>query len=229
MKKIWILSLFFISIPVCADEPSVQSQCKSGFKEFHLADNSAKFQVCPNSHGSYSVDATAVGGNYHTCWWPLTLSKTNSGFSAAEEDCKLDIVFSEGKLNAQFTGECRHYCGARARFKNGDFIERAPSPRQAKPESPEYQPPQLWTGNKQLDGNIESCARKVGKILNSLGFTNITKSVYPAETYFYANVADNRAGIHCTSINGKTFVYGSVAGTDVKTVESLRNKIFWSF
>src|SRR6187402_3571432 len=91
------------------------------------------------------------------------------------------------------------------------------------------QAPQLWTGNKQLDGNIESCAVKAEKILNSLGFTNITKSVYPAETYFYANFTDNRAGIHCTIINGRAFVYGSVAGSDTKIVESLRNNIFWKF
>ena len=162
------------------------------------------------------------------------LIKNKYWISASESDCQLDVVFSEGKLNAQFTGQCRDHCGARARFRSGDYIERVPSAVQnAKPVSTtgikQNQAPQLWTGNKQLDGNIESCARKAEKIITSLEFTNITKSVYPAETYFYADFKHNRTGIHCTSINGKTFVYGSVAGSNVKTVESLRNKIFEGF
>lgn len=89
--------------------------------------------------------------------------------------------------------------------------------------------PQLWTGHKELTGSIETCAFKAENILGALGFSNITKSIYEAETYIYANFTNNRAGIHCTSIAGKTFVYGSVAGADVKTVETLRNNIFWKF
>lgn len=85
---------------------------------------------------------------------------------------------------------------------------------------------QLWTGNKLLVGDIAACTKKVAATLTSIGFTNITKSVYPTETYFYANLNENRTGIHCTNIAGQTFVYGSVAGVDVTTVESLRNDIF---
>lgn len=62
-----------------------------------------------------------------------------------------------------------------------------------------------------------------------LGFTDIVKSVYETETYLYANFINNRAGIQCTSVGGKIFVYGSVAGADVKTVEILRNNIFTKF
>ena len=93
----------------------------------------------------------------------------------------------------------------------------------------EYPTPQLWTGHKELTESVEVCASKAEKILSSLGFSNITKSVYESESYLYANFLNNRAGIHCTSIGGKTFVYGSVAGAEVKTVETLRNNIFWKF
>jgi len=89
--------------------------------------------------------------------------------------------------------------------------------------------PQLWTGHKELTGSVDSCAFKAESILNMLGFTDIVKSVYETETYLYANFINNRAGIHCTSVGGKIFVYGSVAGADVKTVEILRNNIFTKF
>ena len=89
--------------------------------------------------------------------------------------------------------------------------------------------PQLWTGQKELTESIEFCAFKAESILSSLGFSKITKSVYESQTYIYANFVNNRAGLHCTSVGGKTFVYGAVAGPDVKTVETLRNNIFWKF
>ncbi len=93
----------------------------------------------------------------------------------------------------------------------------------------EHPTPHLWAGHKQLTESIEVCASKAESILSSLGFSNITKSVYESETYLYANFLNNRAGIHCTSIGGKTFVYGSVAGAEAKSVETLRNNIFWKF
>lgn len=89
--------------------------------------------------------------------------------------------------------------------------------------------PQLWTFQKELNGSVEICAIKADDILKLLGFSNISKSVYDEQTYFYANFINNRAGIHCTNIGGKTFVYGAVAGSDPKTVETLRNNIAWKF
>lgn len=89
--------------------------------------------------------------------------------------------------------------------------------------------PQLWTFQKKITGSIEICAVKAESILKLQGFSNITKSVYDEHTYFYANFVNNRAGIHCTSVGGKIFVYGAVAGPDVKTVEALRNNISWKF
>lgn len=89
--------------------------------------------------------------------------------------------------------------------------------------------PQLWTFQKEITGTVEICATKAESILKLQGFSNITKSVYDEQTYFYANFVNNRAGIHCTSIGGKIFVYGAVAGHDVKTVEALRNNISWKF
>ena len=93
----------------------------------------------------------------------------------------------------------------------------------------ENKTPQLWTGQKELNESVEVCAFKAESILSSLGFSKITKSVYESQTYIYANFVNNRAGLHCTSVGGKTFVYGAVAGPDVKTVETLRNNIFWKF
>ena len=89
--------------------------------------------------------------------------------------------------------------------------------------------PQLWTGHKELTESVDVCALKAESILGVLGFSNLTKSAYETETYVYGNYVNNRAGIHCTSIAGKTFVYGSVAGADLKAVEALRNNIFWKF
>lgn len=89
--------------------------------------------------------------------------------------------------------------------------------------------PQLWTFQKEITGTVEICATKAESILKLQGFSNITKSVYDKHTYFYANFVNNRAGIHCTSVGGKIFVYGAVAGPDVKTVEALRNNISWKF
>ncbi|HTF95344.1 MAG TPA: hypothetical protein VL995_04350 [Cellvibrio sp.] len=232
MKIIGFWCFLIISISSFADEPRVQAECKFGYKEYHL--NKTKIQLCPNEDGSYKVDATAVGGNYHTCWWPLTLSKKSEGFSASEGDCTLNVIFGEGKLSAQFTGQCRDSCGMRASFNSGDFVEKlatGASNKKTLDTGTATQPPaiQLWTGNKLLAGDIAACALKTEEILNYLGFTSISKSVYPTETYFYANFVGNRAGIHCTNIAGQTFVYGSVAGTDVKTVELLRNRIFGKF
>jgi len=231
MKKIGVMCFLFVSLLSFANEPSVQAECDSGYKEYHH--DGTKLQMCPNSDGSYKVDATAVGGNYHTCWWPLTLLASKNGFSAFEDDCTLNVAFSEGSLDAQFVGQCRHSCGVRESFKSGKFIERvADNSKMVIPPqkvNKQTQAIQLWTGNKLLVGDIAVCAKKTEEILNSLGFIKITKSVYPSETYFYANLNENRVGIHCTNIAGQTFVYGSVAGINVKTVEVLRNSIFGKF
>ncbi|RYY74308.1 MAG: hypothetical protein EOO52_15770 [Gammaproteobacteria bacterium] len=89
--------------------------------------------------------------------------------------------------------------------------------------------PQLWTFQKEITGSVEICAVKAESILKLQGFSNITKSVYDQHIYFYANFINNRAGIHCTSVGEKILVYGAVAGSDVKTVEALRNNISWKF
>ncbi|HSC68181.1 MAG TPA: hypothetical protein VLC79_10845 [Cellvibrio sp.] len=232
MKKIGLLCFLLFPILSFAAEPSIQAECKSGYKEFH--NDGTKLKLCPNDDGSYKVDATAVGANYHTCWWSLTLSKDKDSFSASGGDCTLNVSFGEGSLNGQFVGKCRDYCGARASFKSGSFIEHitATSKKVAPTNganSKKSQAIQLWTGNKLLSGDVAACALKVENALNSLGFIDITKSVYPRETYFYANLNENRTGIHCTNIAGQTFVYGSVAGVNVKKVEQLRNQIFGKF
>lgn len=143
----------------------------------------------------------------------------------------MHVIFGDSGLDVQFVGKCRNSCGVRAHFSSGKFIEqvtenvtqiKAPVETNSTPT----QAIQLWTGNKLLTGDVAACATKVEVALNSLGFRDIHKSSYPTETYFYANLYENRAGVHCTRIAGQTFVYGSVAGVNVKTVELLRNNIF---
>ncbi|MDO6527489.1 hypothetical protein Q4519_17550 [Motilimonas sp. 1_MG-2023] len=124
MKYIWLLALVVFSHLSYSDEPSVKYQCESGFKEYTFGEK-ARFHICPNDNGTYQVDAMSTGGNNHSCWWPLTLSKSESGYSASEGDCKVSITFTEGKLNAQFSGACRSHCGARAGFRNGTFTGSA--------------------------------------------------------------------------------------------------------
>jgi hypothetical protein len=71
-------------------------------------------------------------------------------------------------------------------------------------------------------------ATTVEPVLGS-GVVNISsecRSIHPAEAYVYANFKDNRTDIHCTSINRKTSIYAFVAGSNVKAIESLRNKVF---
>lgn len=186
MKKIGALCFLFVSVLSFADEPNVQAECESGYKEY-LHDGT-KLQLCPNNDGFYKVDATAVGSNYHTCWWPLTLSKAKEGFSASRGDCTLNVIFGEGSLNAQFIGQCRDSCGMRASFKSGKLIEHVTANSKTvnppRANSKQSHAIQLWIGNKLLGGDIAACAKKVEDVLNRLGFTNITNSIYQTETYF---------------------------------------------
>ncbi|MCJ8317984.1 MAG: hypothetical protein MJK12_00015 [Colwellia sp.] len=83
--------------------------------------------------------------------------------------------------------------------------------------------PQLWSHHKILDVSAEECAITGKKILQTLGFTSITKN----DKYVYGNIGSNRAAIKCVSLSDKSFVYTAVAGENVKVVEKLRNKIAW--
>lgn len=83
--------------------------------------------------------------------------------------------------------------------------------------------PQLWSHHKILDVNSERCAIKGQVILEALGFTSIIKN----DKYVYGNLDGNRATIKCVDLSGKSFVYTAVAGSDIKLVEKIRNKISW--
>ncbi len=90
--------------------------------------------------------------------------------------------------------------------------------------------PHLWSGFKVLELSPELCSLKGQSILKSLGFKSVTRNLkYDKAKYAYGNFNDNRAAITCAKLDGKTFVYSSVAGPDVKIVERLRNEIVWKF
>lgn len=90
--------------------------------------------------------------------------------------------------------------------------------------------PHLWTGFKILDLSPELCSLTGQSILKSLGFKSVTRSLkYDKAKYAYGNFNDNRASITCAKLDGKTFIYASVAGPDAKIVERLRNEIIWKF
>ena len=60
-------------------------------------------------------------------------------------------------------------------------------------------------------------------ILETLGFASIIKN----DKYVYGNLDGNRATIKCVDLSGKSFVYTAVAGSNIKLVEKIRNKISW--
>jgi hypothetical protein len=123
MKKIFALILLALSITVFADEPSVKYQCKSGFKSFSLH-GKARFDTCPINNSTMKVDIVSSGGNYHTCWWPVTVTENNGMYIAKESDCEVNFSITGNELNAKFTGACRYFCGARAGFRNGSYTEK---------------------------------------------------------------------------------------------------------
>jgi len=88
--------------------------------------------------------------------------------------------------------------------------------------------PHLWSDFKVLDIDAELCSMKGKNILESLSFKSITRNLkYDKAKYVYGKFNDNRASITCAKLDGKTFVYTSVAGPDVALVKQLRNEIVW--
>ena len=86
-------------------------------------------------------------------------------------------------------------------------------------------PPQIWSDHKHLKISASACGEKSQVILNSLGFTHITKSPYGE--YVYANYSNNRAAIKCVPMGEESFVYAIVSGPEKALVEKLRNEIVW--
>ena len=124
MKLIITILIAAFSISAIADEPSVAYNCKDGFKQFRLADK-ARFDVCPIDKDTLEVDIVSVGGNYHTCWWNAKLSHNDGKYSSKDNDCEVSITIQNEALNAEFVGECRYFCGARASFRNGTYEQKA--------------------------------------------------------------------------------------------------------
>jgi len=88
--------------------------------------------------------------------------------------------------------------------------------------------PHLWSDFKVLDIDTELCSMKGKNILESLSFKSVTRNLkYDKAKYVYGKFNDNRASITCAKLDGKTFVYTSVAGPDVALVKQLRNEIVW--
>lgn len=96
------------------------------------------------------------------------------------------------------------------------------------PEFTKTYTPHLWSDFKVLEIDAELCAMKGKNILESLSFKSISRNLkYDKAKYVYGKFNDNRASITCEKLDGKTFVYTSVAGPDVALVKKLRNEIVW--
>ena len=86
--------------------------------------------------------------------------------------------------------------------------------------------PQLWTDFKVLAIDPELCSLKGKNILESLSFKSIRRNLkYDKAKYTYGKFNDNQVSITCAKLEDRTFVYTSVAGSDAKVVERLRNEI----
>ena len=123
MKYIILISIFAFSMSAYSDEPSLERECKLGFKSFRLFDK-ARIDVCPVNETTLKIDAVSSGSNYHSCWWPTTASKSGYAFEAKDNDCELLFTIENNVLDAEFKGSCRSHCGARAGFRNGIYTAK---------------------------------------------------------------------------------------------------------
>ncbi|MCE2026836.1 hypothetical protein [Sessilibacter corallicola] len=120
MKVFFTALLVVVSFSAMADEPSAEYQCKENFQKFRLGDE-AQFDLCPVGNNSFNIDITSVGGNYHTCWWNTKSYWDGEKHVAKEGNCEVNFLIQEDTLHAKFTGDCRSYCGFRARLRDGTY------------------------------------------------------------------------------------------------------------
>ena len=112
---------------------------------------------------------------------------------------------------------------------NNSWVEPSPVsvPQQKQRPSKVESRPHVWSSHKELSVPVEACGQKAIDILNSLGFSGVTKSRYGE--YIYGNYISSRAAVKCVPQEDNSFVYIVVAGSDIEDVENLRNEIFWQY
>lgn len=124
-------------------------------------------------------------------------------------------------------------CSARPSLEAADASAAADGPitAESRVPQPEYdhaaaRPPQLWSHHERLTVSAEVCAARGLVALNALSFTAIVRN----GTYVYGNHGNNRAAVKCVPESTESaFLYLAVAGPDRDAVESLRNRLAWSF
>ena len=83
-------------------------------------------------------------------------------------------------------------------------------------------PPELWSWFKDLQKHKAACLTQSFLALSEVGLKNTTKNEYG----FYGNIDNNRIVVKCLSTDSnRSKVMVAVAGTNRKSVESLRNNI----
>ena len=123
MRYVILISILTFSSSAYSDEPSLERECKSGFKSYLLYDK-AYINICPINETTLKIDAVSRGSNYHSCWWPTIAKKSVYAFEAKDEDCELLFTMENNLLDAEFIGTCRSHCGSRAGFRNGIYTEK---------------------------------------------------------------------------------------------------------
>lgn len=83
-------------------------------------------------------------------------------------------------------------------------------------------PPELWSWFKDLQKSKAACLTQSFLALSEVGLKNTTQNEYG----FYGNIENNRIVVKCLSTDSNhSKVMVAVAGTNRKSVESLRNNI----
>jgi len=83
-------------------------------------------------------------------------------------------------------------------------------------------PPELWSWFKDLQKPKAACLTQSFFALSEVGLENTTQNEYG----FYGDIENNRIVVKCLSTDSnRSKVMVAVAGTNRKSVESLRNNI----
>jgi hypothetical protein len=123
MRIINFIIFCFIASHSLADEPSVAYECKDGLKTYVQTEGS-RIDICPSS-GDFKLDAVTFGSNYHMCWLTGVAVRANDIYELTDSDCRLAFTVTGRELNANFQGNCRYVCGARAWFKSGIYKQKS--------------------------------------------------------------------------------------------------------
>jgi len=119
MKTLIGAGLFFVSTLSHA----LGVSC-GGEKVTYRLESKAHFDICPMGNTSLNIYATSIGGNYHTCNFEAVAKKVgDEHYVAVDGGCEISFTISGGQLNPIFGENCRAFCGVRANWRAGTYIE----------------------------------------------------------------------------------------------------------